>query len=134
MAEHRCNGVFNVAGSRASLTMATLLDTCREVTGSDAYCTWVSERFLLDEGVMPWTEMPLWIPEEEGPQMRGLMAVDCNKALRTGLRYRSPRETVRDVWEWYRHEARPLRAGLSADREQQLLQRWHAAEQCMLKQ
>ena len=28
---------------------------------------WMSERFLLDAGVQPWGQLPLWVPEVNGP-------------------------------------------------------------------
>lgn len=123
MVERRHCGVFNASGAPATITMESLLETCRAVSGSDASWTWVSERFLLDERVAPWTELPFWLP---APHMRGLMAVDCRKAVTAGLRSRPLEQTVGAVLRWYREEqqGRTLRAGLDAGREQELLQAW----------
>ena len=74
--------------------------------------------------------MPSCIPEEAMPQLQGLMAINCQKALAVGLRCRSLHETIHDTLRWHTAQAqgRPLQAGLSADREQQLLQKWHATQ------
>jgi 2'-hydroxyisoflavone reductase len=123
MVERRHAGVFNATGPPG--TMATLLETCRTVSGSDASFTWASERFLLGEHVTPWTDLPLWLPD-----MEGLMAVNSDKAVAAGLRHRSLDESVRDVLQWYQQEepGRKLRVGLAPDREQQLLEKWRTYE------
>lgn len=118
MIERRQSGVFNANGPPAAVTMEALLNACRDVSGSDAHFTWVSESFLLSERVTPWTEMPLWLPHNQG-----LMAVDVRKAVAAGLRHRPLHETVRGVLQWYReHErGRTLRTGLTPERERELL-------------
>jgi 2'-hydroxyisoflavone reductase len=121
MVERRHTGVFNATGPPATVTMEALLETCRAVSGSDAFFTWVSESFLLAEDVTPWTEMPLWLPDERA---RGLMSIDCRKAVAAGLRARPLEETIRDVLRWYGADGHELHAGLTADREQLLLRKW----------
>ena len=125
MVERRQTGIFNATGPSESVTMAALLETCRSVSGSDARFTWVREPFLLARQVTPWTEMPLWLPEEaRRPASRH---VDSRKAAAAGLRYRSLEDTIGDVLRWYRDEeqGRDLRAGIAADRELQILREWY---------
>ena len=117
MIERRQSGIFNANGLPATLTMEALLDTCRAVSGSDAHFTWVSEPFLLSERVTPWSELPLWLPHNEG-----LMSIDVRKAVAAGLRLRPLDETVRSVLE--HEQGRTLRAGLTPERERALLQKW----------
>ncbi|HEX6160301.1 MAG TPA: NAD-dependent epimerase/dehydratase family protein [Thermoanaerobaculia bacterium] len=64
MVERRQTGIYNASGAPHELTMGALLETCRAVSGSDARFTWVSESFLAREHVTPWSEMPLWLPEQ----------------------------------------------------------------------
>jgi 2'-hydroxyisoflavone reductase len=80
--------------------------------------------------VTPWTDLPLWIPEEAMPHMQGMMAVNCQKAMAAGLRFRSLHETISDTLRWHaaHEQCGKLRAGLDTDREQQLLQKWHATQ------
>ena len=130
MVERRHTGIYNATGLPETRTMATVLEACRTVSDSDASFTWVSESFLLAEHVTPWTEMPLWLPEDTMPHMQGLMAVNCQKALAAGLRYRFLHETISDTLRWHaaQEQGRKLQAGLTADREQQLLQKWHVTK------
>src|SRR5207249_4838220 len=59
MVEARGTGTYHVTGPDYKLTMGRLLETCRDVTGSDARFVWVDEAFLLERGVRPWIELPL---------------------------------------------------------------------------
>ena len=102
--------------------MDDLLQTCRAVAGSDAAFTWVSESFLFEKEVAPFTELPLWVAQEDA----GLLQVNIDKARREGLTFRPLAETISDTLEWSR--TRPSeyewRNGLSSDREAALLQDW----------
>ena len=100
MAEQKQQGVFNANCPPEKLTMANVLDQCRTISNSDATFTWVSEKFLRDEGVMAWSDMPLWLPEEDAPQLAGFMFVNCDHAFATGLRIRPLRDTISDTLEW----------------------------------
>ena len=123
MAERRASGIYNATGPAYTLTMGALLDTCQAVAQSDAAFTWADERFLLDQGVQPWSELPLWLPEADDT----LSTVNCAKAFAAGLTMRPLAETVRDTltWDITRPAGHEWRAGLSAERERQVLQNWH---------
>lgn len=87
----------------------------------------VGEAFLLEQGVAPWSELPLWLPSTD-PDYAGFNRVDLGRAAAAGLHTRPLRDTVAAVMD----EGVPAaddrrRAGkLSRDREVQLLQRWRA--------
>ncbi len=121
-AEQRLTGPYNVTGPRSPMPMSLLLDMCREVAGSDARFTWVDDAFLLRHDIAPFTELPLWIPEELG----GFAAANIDKALATGLSFRPVAETVRDTLAWANERADEYvwRGGLSADQEATLLAAW----------
>jgi nucleoside-diphosphate-sugar epimerase len=125
MAEAGATGTYNATGPAERLTMGQLLDVCNTAGGGSAAFTWASEAFLLDAGVGPWIELPLWVPESEGA---GFDSVSIAKALAAGLSFRSLEETVRDTLAW--DAARPAdtqrRAGLDAEKERETLRRWHA--------
>lgn len=95
--ERRETGVFNANGAPGTLTMKSLLEECRVVSGSDASFTWVSDAFLLRENVSPWSEMPLWMPEEAAPHRKGFMFINCDKAIEAGLTFRDLKDTVADA-------------------------------------
>ncbi|MGB8509795.1 MAG: hypothetical protein WCD76_15535, partial [Pyrinomonadaceae bacterium] len=128
MSEARHAGTFNATGPDYSLTMRRMLDECRAVSASDAEFTWVGEQFLLDEGVGPWSEMPLWMPylTEEDQLSRYFQSVDCGGAIAAGLKFRPLSETIRDTlaWDGPRPKDMPLIAGITAGREIELLRAW----------
>ena len=87
MIERKQTGIYNASGLPGNLTMEKMLQECKTVSGSDASLTWVSEKFLLQEGVAPWSEMPLWM-QEVAPHLKGFMFISCNKAVGSGLNFR----------------------------------------------
>lgn len=123
MVERGGTGIYNTRGPDYPLTMGRLLEECKTVTRSDARFTWVSEEFLLEAGVKPWSEMPLWIPQAD----RNFDTVNGEKARADGLTYRPLSETIRDTlaWEVTRPADVKWIAGLDAEREKQLLHDWH---------
>jgi 2'-hydroxyisoflavone reductase len=126
MTERQATGTYQATGPAESLEMGTLLNVCRQVSGSDAQITWVDEDFVLKAGITPWVEMPLWIPQSE-PDAQGHNAVSIARALAAGLTFRPLAETVRDTlaWDATRPAKREWRAGLSAEREAEVLSDWH---------
>jgi len=120
--ERDVGGTLNATGPREPLDMRTLLETCRRVSGSDADFAWADDAFLLAQGVKPWSEMPLWIPESD-EETAGHMSADLARALAQGLKSRPLEETVADTLAWAR--TRPddhaWKAGLSAGRESALI-------------
>ena len=99
------------------------MDTCKEVSGSDATFTWVDESFLTEHEVSPWINLPLWV----GSEAPGFSLVNCDKAFGDGLVIRPLAETVRDTltWQATRPADHEWRAGISREREAELLQKWH---------
>ena len=124
--ERKQTGVYNANGLANTFTMKDLLEECKAVSDSDATFTWVSESFLLEENVAAWSDMPLWLPEEAAPHLRGFMFVSYEKAVRDGLRFRPLRETVTDTRRWAQAYSGDLKAGITAEKEQRLLGKWHA--------
>ncbi len=119
-------GVYNATGPATLLTMQSLLDTCKSVSGSNATFTWVSEEFLGQENVGEWGELPLWLAESN-PANGGFFSVDISKAIAAGLRFRPLADTVRATLEWDAslEPGREWRAGLTPEREIDLLMLWH---------
>jgi 2'-hydroxyisoflavone reductase len=126
LVEARRLGVFNAVGPASTLTMAQLLDACRAVTGSDARFHWLPDATLVNAGVARWTELPLWIPEDE-PRVGGMLLADNRRAVAAGLTFRPLADTIRATLEWDRTEGaqpteRPIRATtMTPEREAELL-------------
>jgi len=123
MIEDEGSGIYNATGPAGGVTMGKTLETCREVSESDARFVWVDGEFLLEHNVQPWTEMPLWLTGEDAV---GFGRVNVEKAVAAGLRFRPLAETAHDTLQWARE--RPAdhawRAGLNAEREAEVLEAW----------
>jgi 2'-hydroxyisoflavone reductase len=128
IAEARQAGTYNATGPDYVLTFHTFLEQCRTVSRSDAQFVWINDRFLLDAGLTPWIETPLWI-REESAHNRFFLAVNCGKAHAAGLRFRSLAETIRDTlaWDHSRPESTKRQAGLNRQRETEILATWQSA-------
>jgi len=128
MAERKATGIYNANRAPEELTMQSVLEECKAVSDSDASFTWASEDFLLQENVSAWSAMPLWLPEEAAPHLKGFMFINCDKAIASGLRFRPLSETIRDTLTWYQTSRlnEELKAGITSDKEQALLRKWHA--------
>ncbi|MEA2204838.1 MAG: hypothetical protein QOE77_1614 [Blastocatellia bacterium] len=123
MFERKETGVFNANGLPETVTMENVLEECKSVSGSDASFSWVDEDFLLQEKVVPWSELPLWMPETAAAHLQALMFINSDKAIAAGLTFRPLSETVRDtlIWSETDHARGELKAGMDPDKEQRLL-------------
>lgn len=128
MVEARQTGVFNTNGPDYRLEMGQVLDECKRVSGSNATFSWVDGKFLVEAGVTPWMKLPLWINEENEPASAGFFLFDCSKAINAGLSFRPIADTVRDTLAWDATRPADLtrRAGLTREREAELLAAWYA--------
>ena len=127
MVERQATGAYNAHGVPNTLTMEHLLNECKLVSGSDARFTWVTEEFLLHENVAAWSELPLWLPEEAAPHLKGFMFISPEKAIAAGLHFRPLTDTIKDtlIWQQTNNRYNALKAGLDRDKEQTLLYKWH---------
>ena len=124
---------FNATGPAGGTAIGwnTLLAACRAEAAArglaPATPVRVSEAFLLQHAVQPWSELPLWLPSTE-PKYAGFNRIDLTRAMACGLHTRPLRETVGAVLD----EGLPepddkRRAGkLTPHREAQLLAAWSA--------
>lgn len=119
LVEARATGAYNATGPQSPLPMAALLEECRQVSGSDARFIWVDEAVLLAHNAAPYTELPLWVPDEA----KDFDRFDCSKAFAGGLTLRPLAETLRATlaWDAARPAGQPRRNGLTAEREAALL-------------
>jgi 2'-hydroxyisoflavone reductase len=124
MTEKRETGIYNTTGPYHALTMGQLLDTCLEIGAHEATVHWVDEQFLLDQKVVPWGELPFWVPEADR-DMAGFMRINCQKALDAGLTFRPLLETVRDWLVWHKTRAdHEWQQALTPERERAILKAW----------
>ncbi|MEU9305350.1 NAD-dependent epimerase/dehydratase family protein [Streptomyces sp. NPDC048269] len=119
-------GAYDVVSPAGHATMGSLLEACAAATGGVAELRWTDPAPILEAGVQPWTELPVWIPEGEAHDY--MHGGDVSKALAAGLKCRPVEETVADTWAWLQSlggiaPQRPDRPapGLDAQREAALL-------------
>ncbi|MEU9334555.1 NAD-dependent epimerase/dehydratase family protein [Streptomyces sp. NPDC048290] len=94
-------GPYNLMSPSGHATMGELLEACVAITGSDAELRWTEPRVVLDAGIEPWTQLPVWVPPDS--ELHGaLHGGDVSRAVAAGLACRPVEETVADTWAWLR--------------------------------
>jgi 2'-hydroxyisoflavone reductase len=117
MTERTETGTFNAIDS---LTMESMLLACIAAAGTGPVIEWRGDQWLLDQEVEPWSEFPLWLPEDS--EYAGMLAADASRAIAKGLTFRPAVETARDTLEWDRIRPPGAReAGMDPAREAELL-------------
>lgn len=128
-AGHR--GTYNLTGPESPATMGELLAAARDTLAPASELLWVDEAFLLEQGVVPWSELPVWLPLAQS----GVHRVDIARALDTGLQCRPWAQTLRDTATWAAKAALPApvpggpprpSVGLAPGREAALRAAWRA--------
>ncbi len=123
--ERESEGVFNVTGPKKPTTIGAFLVSCREAAVADSNFIWVDESFLLEQGVTPWTDLPLWVSTAD-PGFSGFYSININKALKAGISLRSISETVRDTLTWLQTHPtlKNLKVGMDLAAEMELIQKF----------
>ncbi|HEX3050097.1 MAG TPA: SDR family oxidoreductase [Aggregatilineaceae bacterium] len=125
LVEQRDTAIYNATGPDYPLTMQAFLETCKTVSHSDAQFTWVSEEFLREHEVQPWSELPIWVPADSA----GFHQTDLSRAIGAGLVFHPLADTIRDTLAWDQTRANlhdPMSGPLTPERETALLHEWHA--------
>ncbi|MCQ4166997.1 NAD-dependent epimerase/dehydratase family protein [Tahibacter harae] len=126
MAEQRVFGNFNATGPARRLDMRGMLQGIAKAIGAKPELTWVPADFLAAQKVSPWGDMPVWIPASG--DSTGFAQRSIDRALKQGLSFRPLAATAADTLAWF--QAQPaerqakLRAGISAEREKEVLDLW----------
>jgi 2'-hydroxyisoflavone reductase len=126
----RTTGVFNAVGPEEPIKWGRALAACREITKSDARLTWVSAKFIKDLPGEP-VDLPIWAPPEG--DSAGFHTWSAARARKAGLVYRPLEDTIKDLLAWWKtlpaeRQTKP-RAGMSPEREAEILAAWHKFEQ-----
>src|SRR6266480_368889 len=129
MVEQRETGVYNATGPAKTLGVGTMLEGIKTANSSKANFTWVDADFLESQKVTPWGDMPVWVPPrgEEG----GMGRINIQRALGKGLTFRPLAVTARDTLAWFKSqpaERQKLKAGITPEREAEVLAAWHKAK------
>src|SRR5881394_1966009 len=124
MVENSETGIHNATGPAKPLGIGGMLDGIKQAEKSNATFTWVNEEFLAQQKVEPWSDMPVWTGKDSG-----LARTNINRALAKGLTYRPLADTARDTLAWFKSlpqdRQSKLRAGLTPEREAEVLSAWN---------
>jgi 2'-hydroxyisoflavone reductase len=126
LAASRIAGTFNATSPPGRWTFGMLVDALLRQSRAEGRAVtpaWIAESKLLAQGIVPWTELPLWLPESDRDSA-GFMSVSCGKAIGHGLRFRPLERTLADTAAWLaqRDNSGAWRNVLSAAKEDALLQ------------
>jgi nucleoside-diphosphate-sugar epimerase len=124
MAENRETGTYNATGPAKPLEIGQMLEAIKDALHSTAKFTWLPADFLKQQKVEAWSDMPVWAGDE-----LGLARTKIDRALSKGLTFRPFDVTARDTLAWFKSlpqdRQSQLKAGLSPDREAEVLAAWH---------
>jgi nucleoside-diphosphate-sugar epimerase len=120
-AERETTGVFDAVG--AAIALDEWIETSRRIGGHSGAVVRAAADWLLAHGVQEFMgedSLPMWIAD---PAWRGFGARAGSKAVEAGLQRRPISETLTDTLAWERELGldRPRKAGISAEREAELL-------------
>jgi 2'-hydroxyisoflavone reductase len=122
-------GTMNALGPEKRVTMKEVLDECNRALGNKAQLVWVGNDVLEKEEVQPWSEMPLWIPNQG--EYAGFGTLDNRKAVKAGLTFRPIGETAKDTLAWLEtlppdERTKARTSGIKPDKEAKILALWKA--------
>lgn len=130
--ERRTAGVFNVLSPPGRFSIGDVVNesvqAARQLVDPQPppVATWIPADFLAARAVAPWSDMPVWTPSV-GDEA-GFAQVSAARAKQAGLAIRPMADTVTDTLRWHLQrpeaERQKLKAGLSPEREAEVLAAW----------
>jgi 2'-hydroxyisoflavone reductase len=119
-AERKTLGRFNACGPAERLEWGRLLADCNAAAPKPAVLHWASMEELQAFGPL---NLPIWVPYTG--ETKGFHTASNRAAIALGLDFRPIGDTVRDTLQWFTtlpaERQAQLRAGLSADKEREVL-------------
>jgi len=138
MLERDVTGTFNVTSPPGHFTIGQVIDESVAAANALAHPqseprpVWIPTEFLeQQQGSTMMVDFPIWLPAKG--ELAACADINVTRALNVGLKLRPLSVTVHDTLEW--HLDRPiaerasLKAGISVDRERELLAAWRKSHQ-----
>jgi 2'-hydroxyisoflavone reductase len=101
-----------------------MLDGIKTALNSNAIFAWADGKFLKQQKVEAWSDMPVWAGDE-----LGMARTNISRALAKGLTFRPLGDTARDTLAWFKAQKperqAKMRAGLTPEREAEVLVALH---------
>jgi 2'-hydroxyisoflavone reductase len=117
--EKGLSGPYN--GASTPVSWGSLVEACQRVIPNPAEAVWADEQWLLDNRVTPWTDLPAWVPSFAPG--RGIGQTQNARAQAAGFTMRPLPQTVQELLAWDATRSEPLKAGISRERELELIER-----------
>jgi len=114
----RRSGIFNAVGPAQTCGLGSLT----QAVAPDRPIAWIPADFLQSQRLQPWKDLPAWVPP--GTDSAGFTTINNQRALKAGLKLRDLDQTVSDTLAWRRQQPQPLAAGLTPEREREVLAAW----------
>lgn len=133
MVEQKAFGTYNALGPVSPLSMAEMLYGMRGAMPGTLPIsfTWVPEAFLEAQKVAPWSDMPAWLPASG--EYAGAGTTSNARAVAKGLTFRSLADTTLATLDYVNGRSKErnakMRAGISAEREREVLEAWRRRKQ-----
>lgn len=130
--DQQITDTFNTVTPAGSYTMGQLFEDSQAVTSATATPIWADESFvtaaIADSKVQNWGLFPIW-HGLQGDSAK-VSSISGEKAVSAGMQNRPPRETIRDLLQWWStlpaERTSAMRAGMSAELEAELIAAWKA--------
>lgn len=123
------NGPFNLC---QTALWGDWLQTIDDLTGNHAEPVWVPAEFLAERDVMPFTDVPGWIPHSD--RGKGFFQISNQRAMEHGMQLQPQAATHAEMYEaWLRHHYRtdgqdPRHGAKIGRMETALLAEWDARQ------
>jgi len=128
--ERRTSGIYNTVTPRGEYTLGKVIDDSQAVSGTQISPVWMDLDFIAENQLVEKGEIPTWAPST-GPESKWALA-SGERAAAAGMETRPIRETIRGILDWWQtlpEERRSnMRAGMSPEREAELIAAWKARE------
>lgn len=119
---HDLSGVFHLINPAEPVPLWEFFSAWHMATGARSRMIAAPRTFLSEHNVRPWTDLPLYIPEDD-PEP-GFFRIDVQRVHATGFPFRPLGETIADVRRTFAQPPAPAVAPGGLDRQRELALIW----------